>query len=102
MLPKTSAYASYDGQTKLIYFLIEDDNLLEKCNKVSADTKKEFDSKPVNNIEFLKTKIKSHSDKVRDFYDEKIPKMNYNYSCLAVISLHFSLRKMRIIIRKCF
>ena len=44
---KTSAYVkSYNGQTKLMYFLIEDDDLLEKYNtiwdKVSADTKKNF------------------------------------------------------------
>ena len=33
MLPKTSAYVkSYDGQTKWMYFLIEDDDLLEKYN----------------------------------------------------------------------
>ena len=31
MLPKTSAYVkSYDGKTKWMYFLIEDDDLLEK------------------------------------------------------------------------
>ena len=51
MLPKTSTYIkSYDGQTKWMYFLIEDDDLLEKYiiwDKVSADIKKEFDSKPV-------------------------------------------------------
>ena len=52
MLPKTSAYVkSYDSKTKWIYFLIEDDNLLKKCNtiwdKVSADFKKEFYSEPV-------------------------------------------------------
>ena len=52
MLPKRSAYIKrYDRQTKWIYFLIEDDDLLEKCNtiwdKVSADIKKEFDSEPV-------------------------------------------------------
>ena len=30
MLPKTSAYVkSYDGQTKRMYFLIEDDDLLK-------------------------------------------------------------------------
>ena len=45
MLPKETAYVkSYDGQTKQMYFLIEDDNLLEKhntiWNKVSADIKK--------------------------------------------------------------
>ena len=31
MFPKTSAYVEiYDGQTKWMYFLIEDDHLLEK------------------------------------------------------------------------
>ena len=45
MLPKTSTYVkSYDRQTKLMYFLIEGDDLLEKFNtiwdKVSADIKK--------------------------------------------------------------
>ena len=59
MLPKTSAYVkSYDGQFKWMYFLIEDDDLLEKLilfRIVSADIKKEFDSKPV----FLK--ISSHT-----------------------------------------
>ena len=31
MLPRTSAYVkSYDGQTKWMYFLSEDDDLLEK------------------------------------------------------------------------
>ena len=45
MLPKTSTYVKgYDGQTKWMYFLIEDDELLEKyntiSNKVSADIKK--------------------------------------------------------------
>ena len=59
MLPKTSAYVkSYDGQTKCMYFLIEDADLWEKyntiCDKVSADTKK-IVSEPVYNKEFLKT-----------------------------------------------
>ena len=45
MLPKTSAYVKgYDGQSKWMHFLIEDDKLLEKYNtiwvKVSTDTKK--------------------------------------------------------------
>ena len=49
MLPKTSSYVkSYDGQGKWMYFLIGDDNLLEKFNtiwdKVSTDIKDEFGS----------------------------------------------------------
>ena len=61
MLPKTRAYVKgYDGQTKWMYFFIEDDDFLEKYNtisdKVSADIKKEFDSEPVYK-NFLKIKI---------------------------------------------
>ena len=57
--------------------MIEDDDLLGKYNtiwdKVSA--KKEFDSDPVYNKDYLKTKIKSHGDEVTDFYDKKIPRV---------------------------
>ena len=47
MLPKTSAYVqSYDGQTKRMYFLMTDDDLLQKYNtiwdKVSANIKKKI------------------------------------------------------------
>ena len=47
MLPKTTVYVkSYDGQTKWMYFLIKDNDLLEKYNtiwdKVSADIKKDL------------------------------------------------------------
>ena len=46
-----------------MYFLIEDDDLLDKYNtirdNVSTDIKKEFDSELVCNKHFLKTKIKS-------------------------------------------
>ena len=35
----------------------------------------------------MQTKIKSHGDKVTDFYDKEIPKMDSNHTFLAVISL---------------
>ena len=97
MLPKTSAYVKrYDGQTKWMYLFIEDDDLLKKYdtiwNKVSADIKKEFDSEPIYNKEFLKTKIKSPGDEVTDFYDKKIPKVGSNHACLAVIALVSALK----------
>ena len=99
MLPKRSAYVkSYDGQTKWMYFLIEDDELLQKYNtiwdKVSAYVKKQFDSEPVYNKNFLKTKVKSYGDEITDLYDEKIPKVDSNHTCLAVISLDSSLKKV--------
>ena len=47
-----------------MYFLIENDDLLENYNtildKVSAGIKKEFDSEPDYNKRFLNRKIKSH------------------------------------------
>ena len=77
MLPKARAYVkSYEGQTEWMYYLNEDDDLLEKCkaicDKASADIKKEFVREPIYNNFFWKTK-KSHGDKVTDFYDKDIP-----------------------------
>ena len=62
-------------------------------DKVSADIKKEFNSKPVYNKEFVKTKIKFHGDEVADFYNKKIPKVDSNHTCLTVISLDCALKK---------
>ena len=47
--------------------------------------KKEFDSNPVSNKNYLKIKIKPHDDEVR-FLDS-------NYTCLAVISLNSAPKK---------
>ena len=67
MLAKISGQ-TFNGQTKSMYFLTEDDDLLEKhntiWNKVSADMKKEFDSKPVYNKNFLNMCI------IKYFYDK--------------------------------
>ena len=75
ILAKRAAYVkSYDGQTKGMYFSIEDDDLLEKYktiwDKVSADIEKIFDSAPVCNRNYFKIKIKSHCNEVTDFYDK--------------------------------
>ena len=78
-------------------FLIESDDLLEKCNtmwdKVSADIKKEFDGEPVYNKIFLETKIKSHDNEVVDFYSKEIHKVYSNHTCLAVISYDSVIKK---------
>ena len=41
----------------------------------------------------MKTEIKSHGDEVTDIYDMKTPKVDSNYTCLAVISLGSALKK---------
>ena len=71
MLSETSTYGkSYGGQTKWMYFLIENNDLLEKYNsiwdKVRAD------------IKILKFKIKFHGDEDTDFFDKKMCKFSSN------------------------
>ena len=85
MLPKTSANVrTYDGQTKWMYFLIENNYFLEKyCtiwDSIGSDIKIEFDSKPVYNKNVLKTKIESQGDQITSFHDKKIPKVNSNHT----------------------
>ena len=98
MLPKASAYVkSYNEQTKWMCFLNEDDDLLEKYNtildRVSADIKKEFNTEPVYNKNFSKTKIKSYGDEVTNSYDKEFLKVDSNHTCLAVVSLASTLKK---------
>ena len=47
--------------------------------------KKEFNSEPIYNKKFLKTKIKYGAD----FNDKELPKVGSNNICLAVILIDF-------------
>ena len=55
--------------------------------------KKKFDSKPVYDKTFLRTKIKSYVDEATDFHDKEIPKAASNHTCLAVITIDSVLKK---------
>ena len=87
-----------------MYSLIEDDDLLEKYNtirdKVSADIKKEFGSEPVYNKNYLKTKIKSHGDEVRDFFDKKFLSQTLIISVQEQLAWVLLSRKITVIICK--
>ena len=37
--------------------------------------------------------MKLHGDEVTDFYDKKIPKLDSNHTCVAVIGLDSALKK---------
>ena len=45
------------------------------------------------NKSYSKTKIKYHDDEVTDFYDKRIPKLDSNQTCLAIITLDSALKK---------
>ena len=85
MLPKTSPYAKlYHGQTKWIYILIGDDDLLEKYHtvwdKVSADIKKSF----IANLSIMKNSLK--------------PKLNLMVMKLQIFTIKKFLRWVLIIL----
>ena len=85
-----SAYRKDFGKTKCMSFFIKDEKLLEKYNeiwkKVSNIIRKEFDSKPVYNEKYIKTKIKSCNEKINtNFHNNEIPKEGSQCICLSVI-----------------
>ena len=65
MLPKMSACRREFDEAQYMPFLIKNDELLEKYkenwDKVSNTIKKRFDSEPVYNEKYLRTKIKSYN-----------------------------------------
>ena len=48
-------------------------------NKVNNSISKELDCEPIYNKRFLKTKIRSCSDKATNFYSRKLPGADPNY-----------------------
>ena len=90
MLPNMREYAKSFNETKYVPFLIKDDELLEKYNKiwdiVSNSIKKGFDNDPVQKKKYLKTKAKSYEGKINtNFYNNRTPKEGSQ--CISVIML---------------
>ena len=86
-----SAYSAYYfEETKYMFSLIKDDELLQKYNeiweKVKNSLKKEFHSEPMYNEKYLKVKIKPYNGKINTNSDNnKIPKEDSQFICLSVI-----------------
>ena len=75
MHSKASAYVKdYNEKTNWVYFLIKDDELLNKCSTIwdkISDTKIELNDIPVHNKNFLKTGTKFYVDEATDFLEKK-------------------------------
>ena len=92
ILPNANVYVKdYDEKINWIYFLIKNDNLLNKYNtiwdKISTDAKVELNGIPVYNKTFLKTKTKVCSDEATDFHDKELHKVNSSFTCLVLLVL---------------
>ena len=85
-----SAYRKDFDETKYMSFLIKNDELLKKCNKILNKVKntidKEFDRDPIYNDKYLKAKIKSCNGKINtNFHNNKIPQEFSQCIFLSVI-----------------
>ena len=83
-----NGYVKYFKGIKYVNFLVHGKELLQKYieiwDKVKNLFKKEFNSEPVYNYEYIKTKINSYNI---NFYGKKIPREHERYTCLSVILL---------------
>ena len=73
-----------------ICFFITNEELLEKYNeiwdKVSNTNRKGFDSEPLYNEKYLRSKIKSYEGKIsNNFHGDEKPKESSQCICLSVI-----------------
>ena len=72
--------------------MADDDDVILKYNKIWKKIKKllsvEFDSRPVYDEKYIKTRIKTFKNKViTKFPDNDIPEENTHYSCIAAICI---------------
>ena len=90
-LCQKNSYAKYFGKNnKYINLLVNDKEIWKKYsaiwNKIKSLIKEEFNSEPVCNDKYIKTKKKFYNNKVyTNFQHGNIPKDNGYCACLSVI-----------------
>ena len=94
--PQMNGYFKYFDDNMTMSFLANDKEFLKKYAKLRGTIKdligKKFDSEPIYNDNYIKTKIKSYNDDIRtNFRDEsnnrKVQKEDCSYKCLSLISV---------------
>ena len=98
-LPQMIDYVKCFDNNKAISFKTNDNKLLKKYGKISGKISNlinmKFQSESVygENDKHIKTKIKSHGDKINtNFQGKKITKENASYKCLSLIMLDSVIR----------
>ena len=90
-LPHMNGYSKY-FENMYVNLLVHNKKLLKKYNeiwdKISNLLKQGFDSEPVYNDKYIKTKIKSYNNRAyTNFQYNKMPKDNAYCTCLFIILL---------------
>ena len=77
----------------LLKMMCYQENIILFEIKSSVDVKKQFDRESAYKKKILKTKTDFDGNEATNFFDKKLPTAVSNHTCLAVISLDFSLNK---------
>ena len=93
ILPQMSGYIKYfENGGKNMSFMVKDDNVLDKCNKIWDKIKEKlnikFHRKPVYGETYIKLKVREFDDKIKtNFLGDGVPKENRHYTCIACIAI---------------
>ena len=93
-----SGYIKYfENGGKNMSFMVKDDNVLDKYNKIWNVNKNKlnikFHSKPVYNQKYLKVKVKEFDGVIKtNFLGNEVPKENMHYTCIACITIDSVMR----------
>ena len=99
ILPQMSGYIKYfDNGGKNMSFLIEDESVCLKYNKIWNKNKKllniKFHSQTIHDDNYTKTKVKTFDEATKThFSDNRVPKEKSHYICIAAICIDSVLEK---------
>ena len=102
ILPQMSGYIKYfENGGKNMYFVIKDDNVLDKYNEIWDKIKMElnikFHSMPVYDGKYIKAKVREFNGVIKtNFLGDEIPQEGMNYTCIACVTIHYENRKKNI------
>ena len=81
-----SAYRRDFDEATYVPFLIKNNEMLEKYNKI-------WDKVSKFNNKYLKIQIKSCEEKINtDFHDDEVPKEDSQYICVSVVLIDYVFR----------
>ena len=78
-------------------FMVKDDNVLDKYNKIWDKIKEKviikFHSMPVYDETYIKAKVREFDGKIKtNFLGDEVPKENMHYTCIACITIDSVMR----------
>ena len=97
ILPEMSGYIKYfENGGKNKSFIVKDDNVLDKYNKIWDQIKEKlnikFHSKPVYDEKYLKVKVREFDSVVKTNLGTELPKENMHSTCIACMTIDSVMR----------